>query len=248
MAHGGRLVVSIHDVAPPLVREVRYLLDALDGAGVRPRVLKVIPNLDGAHDARADPAFARLLAEEAAAGSEIVLHGFTHRVAGPLRGPVQTRLRARLFAGPVAEFLTLTSAQMVERLTEGRQILREIGVEPRGFCAPGWLAPAQLSSLLARGGFRYYVTMLTVRDVVAGRTLLTPWMGYMGAGAGQERLIRLGGRVVSVAAPVAAATKVFFHPQGAFDSADCARMLRSVAALARERRLETFGSLVDRTP
>jgi hypothetical protein len=87
--------------------------------------------------------------------------------------------------------------------------------------------------------------MLTLRDLATNRTLLTPWMGYMGAGAGQERLIRFGGRVVSTLAPVAPAMKVFFHPQGAMDSADCAHMLRVVARLARRRQLTTFGSLVN---
>jgi predicted deacetylase len=248
MGGEGRVIVSIHDVAPPLLQEVRYLLDALDHAGVRPRALKVIPNLDGRHDARADPAFARMLVEEAAAGSEIVLHGYTHRVAGPLRGSGHARLRARLFAGPVAEFLTLSEAQMMDRLTRGRQILREIGVEPQGFCAPGWLAPERVQALLKRSGFRYYVSMLTLRDVVGGRALLTPWQGYMGAGAGQERMIRLGGRVVSTMAPFTPAMKVFFHPQGARESRDCAHMLRVAARLARSRQLVTFGSLVDQRP
>jgi predicted deacetylase len=133
---------------------------------------------------------------------------------------------------------------MAERLGRGRQILRDLGVEPHGFCAPGWLASAQLPSLLKRLGFRYYVSMLTVRDLTAGHTLLTPWMGYMGAGAGQERLIRLGGGVVATLAPVASATKVFFHPQGAIASPDCAHMLHMVTRLARSRRLVTFGDLV----
>src|SRR5579875_1511025 len=127
MATGAWLVVSIHDVAPATLGDVRYLLDALDEMGARPRVLKVIPNADGHGDVRAYPALVRLLADEVAAGSEVLLHGYTHRAAGPLRGPWPRRLRARLFAGTAAEFLTLDIAATRERLDAGRQMLRDCG-------------------------------------------------------------------------------------------------------------------------
>ena len=93
------VVVSVHDIASPLTSEVCHLLAALDAIGARPRVLKVVPNADGTRDLRDDPALVRVLAAEVAAGSEVVLHGYTHRVAGPLRGPWSTCLRARHFAG-----------------------------------------------------------------------------------------------------------------------------------------------------
>jgi hypothetical protein len=244
MAPDGWLTVSIHDVAPSLLPEVRYLLDALDAIGVRRRVLKVIPNEDGTSDIRADPALVRLLAGEAAAGSEIVLHGYTHHVAGPVHGFGPTQLRARLFAGPAAEFLTLDSAQMMERLMAGRQILRNIGLEPRGFCAPGWLAPPQLPHLLRRCGFRYAISMTTLIDVTTGQRRWTPWMGYMGAGPVQERLIRLGGQLFAPLVSSLPMLKVFFHPQGAMQSADCARLLRLLARLVRTRRLVTYDRLL----
>src|SRR5437588_4777681 len=148
MQSGGCVVVSVHDIASPLTSEVRHLLAALDASGARPRVLKVVPNADGTRDLRDDPALVRVLAAEVAAGSEVVLHGYTHRVAGPLRGPWSTCLRARHFAGMAAEFLTLDATEMMERLSAGRQILQGVGVEPRGFCAPGWLAPPGLPHLL----------------------------------------------------------------------------------------------------
>jgi predicted deacetylase len=244
MAATGRLVVSIHDVAPSLAREVRYLLDALDAIGARPRVLKVIPNEDGRHDVRADPALVRLLTGEAAAGSEIVLHGYTHRVAGPVRGYGPAALRARLFAGSAAEFMTLDGAQMLERLRAGRQMLRDIGLDPVGFCAPGWLASPPLPRLLARCGFRYALTMAAILDLARRRRLWTPWLGYMGADAVQERLVRLGSDLLAPLTAYAPVIKVFLHPQGAPRSADCTRALREIARLARTRRLVTYERLL----
>jgi predicted deacetylase len=244
MANGGSLVVSIHDVAPPLLREVRYLLDMLDGIGARPRVLKVIPNLDGVHDGRADPAFVRLLAEEEAAGSEIVLHGYTHRAAGPARGPWGRRLRARLFAGPAAEFLSLDPRQTAERLVAGREALRAMGLQASGFCAPCWLAPPYLPRILRRCGFRYVVNMASVQDLQTDRRLWTPWFGYMGAGELQERLVGLGGWACAAVLSRMPALKVFFHPQGAIHSAACTRVVRRLAPLVSRRRLVTYAALV----
>jgi predicted deacetylase len=246
VAAAGSLVIAIHDVAPSLAREVRYLLDALDRLEVRPRVLKVIPNQDGTDDIRDYPEFVRMLAGEVAAGSEVVLHGYTHRVAGPLQGRGFTQLRARLFAGDAAEFVTLDDAQMLERLVAGREILRASGFDPIGFCAPGWLALPQLPQLLKRSGFHYNLSMLTLQDVTTGRRLWTPWRGCMGAGALQERLVGLGAGVLAATAPFAPVMKVFLHPQGAPESADCARILQTIAQLARTRRPVTYGRLIAR--
>ncbi|HZS92008.1 MAG TPA: DUF2334 domain-containing protein, partial [Chloroflexota bacterium] len=151
--HRQRLVVSIHDVAPTFMEDVRYLLAALDAIEVRPRVLKVIPYFEQRDDIRADAAFGRLLASEAAAGSEIVLHGYTHRAAGPPRGPWARRLRAHFFAGAAAEFLSLDDAAMRARLAVGQAALEKLGLQARGFCAPAWLAPPHLPLLLKEYGF-----------------------------------------------------------------------------------------------
>ena len=246
MAAGAWLVVSVHDVAPATLADVRYLLDALDEMGARPRVLKVIPNLDSHGDVRDDPALLRLLADEVAAGSEVLLHGYTHRAAAPLRGPWPRRVRARLFAGTAAEFLTLDSSTMHERLDAGRQILRDCGVEPRGFCAPCWLAAPELPALLRRGGFAYYVTMATLLDLATGRRVPTPWLGYMGADALQERLVGIGARAcLGVARPLPL-VKVFLHPQGARSSPACARTLHTLAGLLRMRAPTTFGEYLAR--
>lgn len=246
----GQLVVAIHDIAPSTLAEVRYLLAALDSIGVRRRVLKVIPCWHGVDDLRADPALTRMLAEEAAAGSEIVLHGYTHRASGPAHGSWVLRTRARLFAGTAAEFATLDSAEMARRLIAGRQLLRDAGLETAGFCAPCWLAPTCLPDVLRQCGFRFYVTMASLVDLASGRRLWMPWAGYMGAGATQERLVGVGGWACLATArhwPSARyrpTVKVFLHPQGARTSAACARTLHIIAALARSRRLETYGSLL----
>ena len=238
------VVVSVHDIASPLTSEVRHLLAALDAIGARPRVLKVVPNADGKRDLRDDPELVRVLAAEVAAGSEVVLHGYTHRVAGPLRGPWSACLRAWLFAGPAAEFLTLDAPQMMERLAAGRQILQGVGLEPRGFCAPGWLAPPELPQLLKQCGFHYYVSMATLWDLTAGSSLWTPWLGYMGAGAVQEQLVGLGGRALLAMAASVPVVKVFLHPQGARQARACDRILHVLARLLRERRPVTYGTLL----
>ncbi|MGH2390645.1 MAG: DUF2334 domain-containing protein [Chloroflexota bacterium] len=243
-----QIVVAIHDVAPSQAAEVYYLLDECDAMGVRPLVLKVIPNEDGRHDIREYPEFARLLAREAAAGSEIMLHGYTHRVARPIRGFGPRQVRGRLFAPTIAEFLTLDSRQTRERLLAGRQILRDVGIDPRGFCAPGWLASPELPRRLRDCGFQYYVSMMAVHDVIGKHRVWTPWIGYMGGGPAQERLVRLGGHAWMTAARTAPVLKVFLHPQGARRSADCTHILRLIPKLIEDRRIVSYGSLIASRP
>lgn len=102
------VVVSVHDVAPPDLEGLRALLRALDGIGARPRVLKVVPHFAHRWSLGEDPALVQLLREEVAIGGELVLHGYTHRTEGPLRGSPTSRLRAQWFAARDPEFLSVS--------------------------------------------------------------------------------------------------------------------------------------------
>lgn len=239
------LTVAIHDVAPSTLDEVEWLLERLDALGVSPRVLKVVPAEPGAAD---DAPLLRLLEREAASGSEIVLHGWSHRADGPARGALLDRVRARAFAGDQAEFLSLADADVAERVAAGREWLERHGLPVAGFCAPGWLATAALPRALRAAGFRYLVTLRGLRDLRRGRWLTLPPRGYMGAGAGQERLVRLGGTALS--APLGAllrspAHRFFLHAQGASSNPACARVLTEIAGLALRHRPTTYAELLD---
>lgn len=238
------LIVAIHDVAPSELSEVRWLLGQLDALGVSRRVLKVIP----APPAGGDLAeLLHLLRDELAAGSEVVLHGWTHHADGPLRGGLADRIRGRLFAGDAAEFLALDDAEVDRRVAAGRAWLDEHELPADGFCPPGWLATPALAGALRGAGFRYEVTLRGLRDLARGKWIVLPPTGYMGAGRGQEALIRLGVALVSrplrrVLAP--GLHRVFLHPQGASRNRDCARVLEGIGALAETHRTTTYGALV----
>jgi predicted deacetylase len=239
------LVVSIHDVMPDYTDEIRLLLAHLDALDVRPRVLKVVPNAGGCGPIAATSPLARLLRDERRAGSEVVLHGYTHQVSGPFRGAWPVRCRARLFVADAGEFLTLDDAQMAARLAAGQRALAALDIAPAGFCAPGWLAPRTILAALRRQDFRYYVGMNALYDLRADRRRWLPWAGYMGGGAWHERLVYLGGAVQLAVSPAAPAVKVFLHPQHIRESEDYVRVLRLLARLVRERQPITYGRLLD---
>jgi predicted deacetylase len=232
---------------------VRWILGRLDGIGARPRVLKVIP----AEDARSQsawrpqpspgipPEVRELLAHEVAAGSEIVLHGYTHRRDGAIRGAWYDRVRGRLFARESAEFLGLDASAMRERLVRGRDWLTSAGVSCGGFCAPGWLATAELVPLLLELGFRYDLRYASIRDLRTGRVRFVPAVGYMGADRLQEALIGAEAGLLMAAEPLLPALRVFLHPVRASRSPACRRTLRLIERLLRTRTPVTYTQLLD---
>ena len=234
-----RLVVALHDVAPNYLDEIRCLVAALDRAGVRPRVFKVIPE-----QLAGSPGLVQLLLHEQHQGSEIVLHGFSHRTSGRLRGPWPQRLRASLFAPQAAEFLSLTPTEVDRRLSLGCDVLRQAGLSVSGFCAPGWLAAPDLHSALRRCGFRYDVSMTSVLDLSSGRRIRTDWIGYMGADRVQEGLVGVADALNRAVAPMFEVLKVFLHPQNATRSSVCRGILDLLPVLARDRTVTTYGQLV----
>ncbi len=250
-----RLLVTVHDVAPPFAEGVGTLLAELDRLQIERRVLKVIPNLDGCWPLAQDRRLCSLLRQEIEGGSEIVAHGWTHSVHGTLTGsPRQLFLGAR-FAPRAAEFLTRSERSAQGAAESARRVLSDaLGVEPRGFCAPGWLLNEAGRAGIAAAGFEYLLEQSKLCDLATGRTVLTPWQGYMGVGGLHEWLVQLGNGAIAVGARVAwdgleqsPNVKVFLHPQNLAGSRALDRVLERLDSLRQGRQLVTAGQLLDLT-
>ena len=240
-------------MAPTTLDDVHWILGRLDALGARPRVLKVIPAEDAGPKTASrrqpspgiPPRVRELRAQEVAAGSEIVLHGYTHRRDGAIRGAWYDRARGRLFARESAEFLGLDAAAMRERLVRGRDRLASAGIPGGGFCAPGWLATGELVPLLAELGFRYDLRYASIRDLRTGCVRFVPAVGYMGADRLQETLIGAEAGLLMAAEPLLPALRVFLHPVRASTSPACRRTLRLIERLLRTRNPVTYTELLD---
>ena len=241
----GLLVVSVHDVSPLHLAEVRWLLERLDGIGAHPRVLKVIPNEGGDSPIDRAPGVVALLREEVARGSEIVLHGHTHRTDGTFLGTPLDRLRARLFTAGSAEFLSLSRHGARARIEAGVALLDSVALRATGFCPPGWLAEPGLAAAVRQAGLRYFVTFLWLHDLQRRLRRAVPAVGYMGAGPSQERLVAVERLLVTAAASRLPAVRVFLHPHGASRSRACSAVLGSLERLMSERTPVTYAALLD---
>ncbi len=241
------LVVAIHDVSPQRLGEVRWLLERLDETAVRPRVLKVIPAFDGV-ELGPDGELAELLRSEQERGSEIVVHGYTHRSAGPLRGSPVTLARARLFAPDDAEFLSLDREEAARRLRRGREVLEAAGLRVSGFCAPGWLAPAWIDEAARAAGYDHVLGLIRIADLARDRVRFVPTFGYMGSDRLQERLVAMGGDT-SISLNRWLGSQLpdltgFLHPAGAPSSVAAARTIGRIAELARRHTVTTYADLL----
>lgn len=213
-----RVIVSLHDVAPPFEAAIRRQIALLAAIGVRRLVLKVVPNWHGAYPLQDSPAFVALLRAQHQAGSQLVLHGFEHRPSRSrsFQGPWLSRLRARLFAADAAEFLTLSVDEAEAALRRGLACFEQVGLpRPTMFCAPGWLHNAAAETALKRVGLRYLIGMFAVRDLLRERgRVLIPAVGYMGASPGQELGVQALNEIVrQTALRTAPVAKVYLHPQ-----------------------------------
>lgn len=70
-----RVIVSLHDVAPPYEAAIRAQFDLLAAIGVRRVALKVTPNWHGARPLSSSPTLVELLHAQVAAGSQLMSRG-----------------------------------------------------------------------------------------------------------------------------------------------------------------------------
>ncbi|HVZ49872.1 MAG TPA: polysaccharide deacetylase family protein [Gemmatimonadaceae bacterium] len=175
------LLVTIHDVAPPLMPKVRRLWDVCALRGVRPGLL-VVPEWHGAWPIERDPDCVGWVRDRAAEGAEVFLHGERHDEVGSPRG-WRDRVRAFGRTNREGEFLTLGYDAARARIDRGLARLRALGLDPIGFVPPAWLARADGHRAVREAGLAVSEDDGTIYAFRSRRVIPSPVVRWSSRGA-----------------------------------------------------------------
>jgi len=162
------LVVSIHDVSPHNWEAVQEICDDLAAWGVTKISHLVVPDHHHRGCISDYPDFCDWLRKEAAAGNEIVAHGFYHERPKECSEGVVDRWITSTYTAGEGEYYDLSADESERRTREGEQIFRRIGLQPRGFIAPAWLLGEDAATGVRRVGYQYTTRLGSVDDWKAG--------------------------------------------------------------------------------
>ena len=163
-------LVSIHDVMPATLDRCLRLIEFLDGQGVNPVTLLVVPGLPWS-----DSQLATLKSLQAG-GRVLAGHGWRHE-ADTIRGPYH-RLHSLLLSRRAAEHLSLTPAEI--RTLIGRCFAwfgEHDLASPTLYVPPAWALGRIGQDALTQLPFRYYEVLTGVLNV-DGRLRRLPLTGY----------------------------------------------------------------------
>jgi predicted deacetylase len=164
------LVVSLHDVSPHTHTECAAILDELRALGVPQTSLLVIPDHHHKGHMLADAQFATWLREQAAAGHEVVVHGYYHQRARRGDESLQAKLTTRFYTADEGEFYDLDRAAATALVTKARAEFTQLGVDTAGFIAPAWLLSTEAENALRDLTCEYTTRLASVLDLRTGRT------------------------------------------------------------------------------
>jgi uncharacterized protein len=242
------LLVSIHDVAPRFLSEVRTLRDRLDRWGVGAVTLLAVPDHHGSSPLGGCRETVRWLRSCVVAGDEVALHGF-HHVA---RGDVPSRwdrVRAAMLTAGEGEMLAVPPGEVAGLLARGRALVADaVGAEPAGFVAPAWLEPRGLGAVLGEAGFRWHETSMYVEALPAGRRRISPVLGWATRSAWREAAAVAWAAVMTPVARriagVSGVVRVALHPGDVHSAAVMASIERTVRWLAARMPARTTAAAV----
>jgi predicted deacetylase len=176
-----RVLVTIHDVAPPNMPKVERLWDMCMQRKVKPGLL-VVPQWHGDWPIENDVRCALWAKNCAAEGAEIFLHGERHDEVGSPRG-LMDAVRAFGRTNGEGEFLTLEYKAARERIDRGLTRLRALGLNPIGFVPPAWLARPDTHLAARDAGLRISEDDGTIYAFAIGRTISSPVVRWSSRGA-----------------------------------------------------------------
>jgi predicted deacetylase len=166
-----RLVVSIHDVAPATLDATIRLRELVrQHAGAIPVSLLIVPCYHGEHTWSAEAV--DWVRGAAAAGDELVLHGWQHQ--SPRRVDGAEFGRHMLFPA------------VRERIRKAQAHLTEIGIATEGFIAPAYAHPPAVEYAMGELHFSWWATRRHVH--CAGGVRPLPSMG-LGASTPARRAV-----------------------------------------------------------
>jgi predicted deacetylase len=159
------LVVSLHDVSPHTRAECAAILAELATRGVPRCSLLVIPDHHHRGHMLADADFSAWLQAQAAAGHEIVIHGYHHRRDRRAEESAWDKFTTRLYTADEGEFYDLDRASAAALVAKAREEFAQLGLAPTGFIAPAWLLSPAAEDALRDLGIGYTTRLGSVLDL-----------------------------------------------------------------------------------
>lgn len=164
-------IVSIHDVMPHAIGNVRELLGKMAHLAPESITLLVVPGLDWAdHELQA-------LHEFQNAGYRLAGHGWHHRVR-----QVKTlyhHFHSGLISRMAAEHLSLSTDDITRIMEDCHAwFLRQSLAAPDLYVPPAWAMGSMPRSRLEAMPFRYFETMSGLYDSASGREVRLPLLGF----------------------------------------------------------------------
>ena len=176
-------LVSVHDVMPETLPQVKAIIGLLERLAVFPAALLVVP---GRRWSRADIAYLKSLQ---AAGFELAGHGWRHRAERMTS--TRHRLHGLLISRNEAEHLSLSALEIAARIHACSDWFQEAGLsQPALYVPPAWawgVLPQEAMKVLP---FRLYETQWGVFDAFAGTYMRLPVTGYMADTRFREKALR----------------------------------------------------------
>lgn len=189
-----RVVVAIHDVTPSAVGAVERWREVADRLAPAPVSLLVVPRYHGRESWRAGPPRA-WLRERAAAGDELVLHGYAHMRAGGRDG--------RELAGRSA-------AEIAELIRDGLEEMERATIATDGFIAPSYTHPPSVERCCKEAGIRWWATRWTLSSEDGSRSL--PSLGLGASTVGRRALSPSAARLAARTLAHAPVVRLDLHP------------------------------------
>ena len=156
------LLVSVHDVSPLTLDFSRRAVDLATETGVPEQALTVL--VIPCHEERAPldecPETCAWLRDLDARGAHLIMHGYSHRMAGRSYSPGGI-VWAHGFARGQGEFFRSDAADAQRRLDKGRAILVRAGLTSATthFVPPAWLLSPEARAVVLAQGFACHEEM-----------------------------------------------------------------------------------------
>lgn len=164
------LVVSLHDVSPHTRAACAEILGELARGGVERCSLLVVPDHHHRGHFLADAKFCAWLQAQAAAGHEVVIHGYHHRRERRAEESARDKFTTRLYTADEGEFYDLDRASAAALVTKARDEFRQLDLATPGFIAPAWLLSRDAEDALRDLGIEYTTRLGSVLDFKTGIT------------------------------------------------------------------------------
>lgn len=239
-----KLIVSFHDFHQKSHELYFQFYESLKVLGIHRISILAVPKMHYQEDLSNNKEASNWLLEMQKRGNDICLHGLYHKVIS-VKGGIISQLIGNIYTDREGEFLNIDAKNARQRILDGLEVLKRIGIYPLGFTPPAWLISKECIKELKNLGFHYLTTYHGILLLQNNKFIKAPVLVWSTRGKLRKKISKIWIKITKYFFSNSDILRLAIHPSDLMHNDIKNQILDCLCDISEQREPMTYSDLIE---